>query len=237
VSLSTHNTLTQTKNANQNQKQVLEMLASGERKIHTFLRVSLKHFQAERERVIGTADTAAALDMLLSEKLETLEKLPEVRLSAGFLRDMFLRDAFWFVSHCDHKKNGRKDNDLVSSHQVLAFLWSCLPLNETNVPTIACQRNRIKTKFKTQAEKDARKLLRTLRRADKGQMRTKCIIRAVQNRLEEHDEFGALSEDSSESSESDVSDTALQPPHSPDKTIDCLRTLPIKLSTASALSR
>ena len=69
------------------------------------------------------------------------------------------------------------------------------------------------TKTKTQAEKDARKLLRTLRRADKGQMRTKCIIRAVQNRLEEHDEFGALSEDSSESSESDVSDTALQPPH------------------------
>ena len=62
------------------------MLASGERKIHTFLRVSLKHFQAERERVIGTADTAAALDMLLSEKLETLEKLPEVRLSAVFLR-------------------------------------------------------------------------------------------------------------------------------------------------------
>ena len=78
-------------------------------------------------------------------------------------------------------------------------------------------------------------------------MRTKCIIRAVQNRLEEHDEFGALSEDSSESSESDVSDTSTSththttPPYSPDKTdetiINCLRTLPIKLSTASALSR
>lgn len=68
----------------------------------------------------GTAEQAAALDMLLSEKLEVLEKLPET-------------------------------------------------------------------------EKEARKLLRTLRRADKGQMRTKCILRAVQNRLEEHDEFGALS--------------------------------------------
>ena len=93
VSLSTHNTLTRTKNANQNQKQVLEMLASGERKIHTFLRVSLKHFQAERERVIGTADTAAALDMLLSEKLETLEKLPEVRFSTGF----FVRLCFFRI--------------------------------------------------------------------------------------------------------------------------------------------
>lgn len=37
--------------------------------------------QAERERVIGTTEQAAALDMLLSEKLATLEKLPEaVRL-------------------------------------------------------------------------------------------------------------------------------------------------------------
>ena len=67
------------------------MLASGERKIHTFLRVSLKHFQAERERVIGTADTAAALDRLLSEKLETLEKLPEVRFSAFFCATFFAR--------------------------------------------------------------------------------------------------------------------------------------------------
>ena len=114
---------------------------------------------------------------------------------------------------------------------------------------VACQRNRNRNQNETQAEKDARKLLRTLRRADKGQMRTKCIIRAVQNRLEEHDEFGALSEDSSESSESDVSDTSTSThththtthPYSPDKTdktiINCLRTLPIKLSTASALSR
>ena len=37
--------------------------------------------QAERERVIGTSEQAAALDMLLSEKLDMLEKLPEaVRL-------------------------------------------------------------------------------------------------------------------------------------------------------------
>ena len=124
---------------------------------------------------------------------------------------------------------------------MLAFLWLCLPLNKT-CPLLLANETETETKTKTQAEKDARKLLRTLRRADKGQMRTKCIIRAVQNRLEEHDEFGALSEDSSESSESDVSDTSTSThththththntPNSPDKTIDCLRTLPIKLSS------
>ena len=61
---------------------VLELLGNGERHIHTFLRVSLKHFQAERDRVIGTSEKAAALDMLLSEKLATLEKLPEAEKDA-----------------------------------------------------------------------------------------------------------------------------------------------------------
>ena len=41
------------------------------------MRVSTTGPQAERERVIGTTEKAAALDMLLSEKLATLEKLPE----------------------------------------------------------------------------------------------------------------------------------------------------------------